>query len=353
VNNFLDNGTVLPFGLLGENIHAEMEGFKKTYQNTSLRVGVITESYGADSAGNINRAVAEYDVLVFEQNEDQGSTPILYRHCVAASALGSMADFFEMSIRKITEKTSKGPTPTLNGHNGSIVLLLCLNGLSDTGIIVGSLSHPDRKSTIKNSDPRLEAEYNGINIKVEPDGSTSLTFRGATDNYGKPLDASQGDTVISIEKDGSYQTKHKTITQRLAKDGKASLTTDDDISNDTKKNFNVSALENIALIAKKDVKLTSKDLAIKASGSAMLECQKLSIKSESEVMIGASELKIEAESLAKIKATSIVLDGLVSLGGAGGQPILLLSTIMIGTGNIGIPVVSTAISGYATKVTAT
>lgn len=352
MNNFLQNGAVLPSGLLGENAQSTMEGFKKTYQNTSLRVGVITESYGVDNKDNLNKLVPEYDVMVFEQNEDQGSTVINYRHCVMANALGSIADFFEFTMRKITDKKSKGVTPSPNGNNGSLVLILCLNGLSDSGIIIGALSHPDRKSTLKDDGPRLEGEYNGVNIKVEEDGSTSLTFRGATDGYGKPTDDTQGPTVISIEKDGSFQTKHKTITHRLDKKGVASLTADDNITNTTKKSFQVTATEEIDLTATKNYNLACADLIQKASGSASLDCQKLTVNSQGEVAIKGSTINVEAQSMAKIKATAITLDGQVSLGGDGGQPVLLLSTQFIGVGNLGAPVLSTAIAGYAVKVTA-
>jgi hypothetical protein len=351
MSNHLPNGAVLPHGLLGENADSYMDAFKKTYQNNSMRVGVITESYGIENKDNLNRLVPEYDVLVFEQNEDQGSTTINYRHCIMANALGSIADFFEMTMRPITEKKSKGPTPSPNGQNGSLVLILCLNGLSDSGIIVGALSHPDRKSTLKDAGPRMEGEYNGVNIKVEKDGSTSLTFRGATDNYGKPLDKEQGDTVIGIEKDGTFQIKHKTITQRLAKDGKTSLTADDDISNTTNKNFNVTATENIAMKATKNFSVEMVDFLAKASGSATLECQKLAIKSQSDIIVKGSKVQVEAEAMAKIKATQITLDGLVSLGGEGGVPVLIMTSIILGIGNLGMPVISTAITG-AFKVNA-
>ena len=351
MNNHLPNGAVLPHGLLSENAGQMMEAFKKTYQNTSMRVGVITESYGVENKDNLNKLVPEYDVMVFEQNEDQGSTTINYRHCIMANSLGGIADFFEMTIRKITEKKSKGPTPSPNGNNGSLVLILCLNGLSDSGIIIGALSHPDRKSTLKDSGPRMEGEYNGVNVKVEKDGSTSLTFRGATDNYGKVLDKEQGNTVMSIEKDGSYQVKHKTITQRLDKKGKASLTADDDISNTTKKNFNVTATENVAIKATKNLSADMKDFLVNASGSATLSMQKLSVASQSDIMIKGSEIKMEAEAMAKIKSTQITLDGLVNLGGDGGQPVLILTSLIIGVGNLGAPVISQAITG-AFKVNA-
>lgn len=348
----MDNGAVLPNGLLGVNDENMMAGFNKTYKNNALRIGVVVSSYPTSSDRNRSKLTTEYDVLVVEQHEDKGTTTLLYRNCMSSEGLGSIADFFEKALRPKKNKTTKGESVNLKGQDGAIVLLLCLDGMSDKGIIISALTHPDRKTTLKDEGPRLEGEYNGVNIKVEKDGSTSLTFRGATNNNGKPTDSSQGDTIISIEKDGSFQVKHKTITQRLGKNGKASLTSDDDISNTTKKNFNVTATENIALKATKNFTLDCADLTAKASGSASLECQKLSVQAQSEISLKGSQFKVEAESMANIKATTITLDGQVALGGDGGQPILLLSTQFIGIGNLGAPVMSTAISGYATKVTA-
>lgn len=352
MSNHLFNGTVLPNGLLGDDPQQLMAGFNKSYKNYPMRVGVVMETYTIDNEQNKSKLSTEYDVLVIEQHEDKGATTIMYRNCMSAEGLGSIADFFEKTLRKKKKKTTKGDSTNLNGQNGAVVLMLCLDAMSDKGIIISQLTHPDRKTTLKTDEPRLEGEYNGVNIKVETDGSTMLTFRGATDNDGKIIDSSQGDTIIKIEKDGSYQVNHKTITQRFAKDGKASLTADDDISNTTKKNFNVNATENINLTATKNFALQCAELMAKASGSATLECQKLSIKAQSDIEIKGSQIKAEAESMAMIKAPTITLDGQVALGGSGGQPVLLLSTMFIGTGNLGAPVLSNAISGYAVKVTA-
>lgn len=348
----MDNGAVLPNGLLGASDHDMMAGFNKTYKNNALRIGIVVASYPTSDDKNRSKLTSEYDVLVVEQHEDKGTTTLLYRNCMSSEGLGSIADFFEKALRPKKKKTTKGDSVNLKGQDGAIVLLLCLDGMSDKGIIISSLTHPDRKTTLVDEGPRLEGEYNGLNIKVEKDGSATLTFRGATDSEGKPTDSSQGDTVLSIEKDGSFQTQHKTITQRLDKNGKASLTSDDDISNTTKKNFNVTATENIALKATKNFTLDCNEIIANASGSASLACQKLAINAESDIMIKGSQFQVEAESMARIKATTITLDGQVSLGGDGGQPVLILSTQFMGLGNLGMPVISTAISGYATKVTA-
>lgn len=352
MSNKLDNGTVLPFGLLSGLSASMSDGFKKTYQNTSLKVGIVMQSYSISDPKNITKIFPEYDVMTFEQNEDQGSTVITYKNCIAASSFGSIADYFEANIRKLKNKTSKGVTPSPSGQDGSIVLLLCLNGLSDKGVIVGCLSHPDRPTNLVDDGPMLEGEYNGVNIKVDKDGSATFTFKGATANDGTLIDPSQGPTEVRVEKDGSYQVSHKTITQRFDKKGVASLTADDNITNTTKKDFDVTADGGINLTATKDLNAKMNQLIMEAQGNASLACQALDVNVQSNIDVKGIQLQIDAQALARINAPIITLNGFVSLGGDGGQPVLLLSTIMLGRDSVGAPVVSTPIGGYATKTLA-
>lgn len=349
LNNFLDNGAVLPSGLIGINAEFHLDGFKKSFNNPYLKVGVITKTYEINDSNNVSKLTPEYDVMVFEQDADKGSTVITYKNCPSSSSLGSIADFLDIKLRSIKKNKKKGNIPSPDGQDGSIVLLLCLNGLSDRGIIIGALKHPDRKTTLSKEGPHLEGEYNGVRIQVNADGSTSLTFKGATDNDGKVLDKDQGNTSISIEKDGTYQVGHKTVTQRFEKKGKVTLTADDDISNTTKKNFNIASTENIVLNATKNLNIKSKDLITNASGSALLECQKMEIKSKSDISIKGSQIKAEAEAMASIRAAQITLDGMVFLGGAGGQPLLMLNAMILVNTSTG-PAIGNAISGYTTKV---
>jgi hypothetical protein len=272
---------------------------------------------------------------------------------MSSEGLGSIADFFERSLRTMTAKTNKGDSINMADQNGAVVLLMCLDAMSDKALIMGAINHPKRPTTLKNDQPHLEGEYNGVHIVVNEDGSTSLTFKGATNNDGKLIDKTQGNTEISIEKDGSYQFKHKTITQRLDKNGKASLTADDDISNTTKTNFNVTTTKDIVTKSTGDTNVSMNNFVLNAQGSATLACQKMAINSQSEIDMKGSQVQIQAESMANIKSPAITLDGQVSLGGAGGQPLLLMSAMIIGVGNLGIPVISQAVAGFTTKVTAT
>ena len=270
MSNFLRNGTILPSGLLCSNPGDAMGAFKKTYQNSSLRFGIVIASYDKDDVNNISKLFPEYDVFVFEQNENKSSTPITYKNCTCASGFGSKADFFEARLRAYTKKTTKATTISLSGQNGAIVLLLCLNGLSDTGIIISALSHPDRPTTLTGSDPHLEGEYNGVNIKVNADGSTSLTFNGAKDNDGNIINASQGVTEIKIEKDGSFQVDHSAITFRLDKSGDATLTANNDVNVNAKGsiNFQVQGDANIKVTGVASV--VASEIDLNGSGGMIL-----------------------------------------------------------------------------------
>jgi len=351
MSNLLDNGSVLPHGLLGANADAMMGGFNKSYKNYPLRVGVVTEIYTTSNDRNRSKLTTEYDVLVIEQNEDKGATTIQYRNCLSAEGLGSIADYFEKTLRKKKKKTTKGDSTNLKGQNGAIVLLLCLDAMSDKGIIISSLTHPDRKTNLNSEDPFLQGEYNGVQVTVNTDGSATFIFKGATDNDGKIIDTTQGPTTINVEKDGSYQVSHKTITQRFDKGGVASLTATDNITNTTQKDFNVTATGNVNLQVAKDFNGQMNNLVFSAQGSASLACQQLSVNAQSLIFFKSAQLQAEAQGLASIKAPLIIMDGFVNLGGAGGQPILLLGTVTLGVGNLGGPVLSTAISGYALRVT--
>lgn len=220
--NHLPNGTVLPHGLIGHSSEYDIGAFNKAYRNTALRMGIIVRSYDVSDIENSSKLTTEYDVQVFEQNEDRGSTVITYRNCLSAEGMGSIADFFEKTLR-VKENSSSKVIDTKN-QNGAVVLLLCLDGMPDKSIIIGSVTHPDRTSTLIGQEKHLEGEFNGVNIKVNQDGSASFTFQGQTDNNGKVVDSSQGNTVVSVLADGSFQVQHSTITFSMARSGQCNIT---------------------------------------------------------------------------------------------------------------------------------
>lgn len=291
----MNNGAVLPAGLLGDSEAASIAGFNKSYKNFPLRVGVVTASYPVGTSNNRSRLTTEYDVLVVEQNEDRGATTIQYRNCLSTEGMGSIADYFEKALRPKKKKFNKGAT-NLKGQDGAIVLLLCLDGMSDKGIIISSLTHPDRKTNLKDEGPYLQGEYNGIRIIVNTDGSTNLVFRGATDSLNNPIDSKQGNTTIKIEADGSFQVDHDSVTFRMDRTAQiASLM--------AKKDINMTAGGNINMTATGDVNVKCENANVNASGKIIAKSG-----GNTEVTAGG-DAKVTATGKATVNAAEIDLNG--------------------------------------------
>jgi hypothetical protein len=347
----LRNGTIMPHGLLSVDPNRHAAGFNQIYANYPIRAGIVIQRYEVDDKRNISKLCMEYDVMVIEQHANEGVVPTLYSNCVSSDGLGGVGDFFEKKFRKQKKVRGKSKGLDFSSQDGAIVLLLCLDGNSNKAIIIGGLKHPDRKTKLTGKDEILAAEYNGVAIAINEDGSTSLTFKGATNNDGSPKDAAQGDTSIGIEKDGSLQIKNKGVTQRNQKDGKFSVTAEDAITLVAKKAIALTTEDKLSLKSAAAASLECQDLAIKASGSATFQMQSLDLQSQGEATLKAQMINLEAQSIAKIKGSQIILDGQVALGGSGGTPAVTMQTQALGVGNLGAPVLSTFIGPFSTKVT--
>ncbi len=256
MDNFLRNGTVLPHGLLGCSYEDFSRGFNRTYKNTPLRVGMVINAYDVSDNNNISKLTTEYDVVAIQQDENKGVASNTYRNCLASEGMGSIADYFEKTLRIRTKLDIDESLMNFKGQNGAIVLLLCLDALSEKAIIIGSITHPDRQTNLVSADPFLEGEYNGVNIKVNTDGSTALTFNGATDSEGNPTDSSQGTTTFEIQTDGSFQFSHSAITILADKSGKLTIsaTGDADITVGGDSNITTSGDTNLTTTGTTTVK---------------------------------------------------------------------------------------------------
>jgi hypothetical protein len=179
----LSNGTVLPHGLQSvRGYEANVAAFNQSYRNTGIKAGFITASYAANDPNNKSKLCTEYDVFTIEQFENKGTTSILYKNCLSSQGFGSIADFFEFTLRYKTTQNQTG-APTFSDQDGAIVLIKCLDNCGDKAIVVGNLIHPDRPTDITSIAPQMAGEYNGVAVTVNNDGSCSFTFKGATDSH--------------------------------------------------------------------------------------------------------------------------------------------------------------------------
>lgn len=247
MTKFLDNGTVMPHGLLSCDASDFARGFNKTYSNTALRFGVIKQIYSVNDPKNVSNLSTEYDVDVIEQDMNRGIAPITYKNCLAVDGLGSIGDFFEKNFRVQTQSDNL-LLPLTKGQNGATVLVLCLDATTGKGVILGGLNHPDRPTNLTTAAPQLYGEYNGVAVAVNPDGSTSLTFKGATDNEGIPTDPTQGNTVFQIKTDGSFEFNHSTINIQADRSGNLTISATANANVTIGENANVTVGGNTSIL---------------------------------------------------------------------------------------------------------
>jgi phage gp45-like len=346
----LPSGGILPSSLLKVDFETQIAGFSKKFGNNSLRVGVVISAYSPDSDKNVSKLTTEYDVLVMEQDSNKSITPLTYRNCVSVDGLGSIADYFEKTFRPQKKSKNKASAKSFSQQDGAIVFLLCLDGSSEKAIIIGGAPHPNRKTKLKKGQS-LAGEFNGISIAVGEDGSANLTFKGATNNDGTPVDKSQGNTTIDIEKDGSLQIKNKGTTTRLEKAGNMLLTLAGMLSVNIAKEASVSAKSVSLKASEGDFAISAaQKIAIEASGSASFKGAEGSFEFGKTLGLKAKTLSVDANTIS-MKGSSITLDGKVAVGGAGGMPAVTMTTKIFGIGNLGIPVMSSFIGPFSPKVT--
>lgn len=347
-----ENGTVLPSALFSEDHLSEMNAFNKSYSNLPLRIGIVQKTIAADSPLSISQKYPEYNVLVYEQNTNVGGAPTIYKNCPAAQGFGSVADFFEYTLRSQADIKSGANGIDSYNQDGALVLLLCINGYGDRGVIISAINHPNRETTIDGDEKHLEGEFNGVNIKVNDDGSCSLMFSGATDNWGNPLDPNQGVTTVSIESDGSIQVQNAGGTQRIEKSGNISFVNTGNLSSSSDGNMSFSANKGAVSLTSNSNDLiasTKGDLTFNLQKAININADSCNLKINNTASLKAQQILLEAQSLASIKSPTIVLDGITFLGGNAGLPVPTLVSMYLGNSVVG-PVLSVCVSGFSTKV---
>jgi hypothetical protein len=133
-----------------------------------------------------------------------------------------------------------------------------LDGLTNKAVILGGYPHPDRDTTLKDTDPHLEGEYNGVNIVVNSDGSTALTWNSATDNDGKVIDDSHGTTVLAIDVDGTFTITNNAIMFKLDNTNQeVNVTSAGDWTLTVQGNINITAQGNTTITTTGNTSITS------------------------------------------------------------------------------------------------
>ena len=338
-------GSVLPSSLFGGSELRKIGSFNKLYSNFGLKVGVVTEIIDVDDKKNFSKLFTEYNVAVIEQTQDVGYAIEIYKNCLSVDKFGGQADFFEAKYRKPSKNDAKNDQ-LLSGNDGSIVLVQCIDGYADKALIVGGLGHAKRKKKLKKSDGHaLLMEFNGLGLSVDKTGAMSVVFSGATDNTGKPLKKEVGGSFIKFLSDGTVEISDaKGESIRLDK-------TANEVSIKSSKNMiiEVGGDKSEKIGGNMNVEISG-ELVLKASGSTNYETGSLTAQVQGEVKIQAKGFDINAGPKFEVTASQMAFIGQVALGSQGGSPAITGITKFIGVGNLGAPVVSTAIGPFSSKV---
>jgi hypothetical protein len=323
--------------------------FENIYNNTSLKLGIVVKIYEIEDKDNINKKLPEYDVVTIEQKAKSNVGITQYNKCVCVDGFGGLSDFFEYKLRpksKIIDP-SKEPKAQFStnfaNQTGNMVLLLCLDGSVDKAVIIKSLPHFGRKTTLtKENGIHMEGEYNGINWKINKDGEFILTFKSSTNDEGKVINDKYSGTFAKIDKTGSFEVKDKHNHVRMDND-KGGITALTDADHKT------SADKNIELTAKKNIVQKAGNWNLEVTGSATQKANSWNIEVSGATSLKTGSLKIESKTI-EAKANQVTISANKVTLGKGASPAIISKTKFVGTGNNGAPVVSQAVGPFSTIV---
>lgn len=344
----------------------------RLFGNNTLKMGVVIEVLDTDNENNKSGQSVEYNVMAIEQQESFGINSAIYKNCIAIDSFGGIADFFQFKRRAPIDNKKVQEESTMNNQEGSVVLMLCLDGNAEKAIIIGQLPNPSRKTNLTpEKEHHGEGEFNGIRYSVDKDGAFTLTFKGATDDDGVPKDADVGGSQIKIEKDGSLEVNDAPITAEMSggnridapegKDGKGG----DDITNEkiridrtameiimeSRKDFKITTDTNFDLNTKEDTKITCKDLVMKCEGKASINSDgAFKIDAKGAFNLKATTVDVESSATTTHKTSLFTIDAPLIMLGKGGTPAVTLLTKFIGVGFAGVPVICSATGPLSSTV---
>lgn len=252
--------------------------------------------------------------------------------------------------------------------DGEFVYVMFIEGNQNLPVIVGSSTHP-RKAAYKKLKPEdgfidIE-EYNGVEFSVDKDSNYTVKHVGRKDKEGKVVNEAAVDAFMKLFGNGDMEfNTHGT-------EGTADLRMK--FNKETKK-FEVYAQDNKIILDENGIivedKFTNKiemkdgqvnitvagDANINVDGNTTINSKDTTVNVDGAATINATgDATISADGNAKFEGTggttvgsagsiTQVQGNQVNLAG-GGPPVARLGDMVVGTGNLGAPVVSQILQG--------
>lgn len=291
--------------------------------------------------------------------------------CIRTNRFGGVYNFEEYTHRGFNVSESPSSNSVIALKAGDHVIIAYMNGDAREGVILGDISHSGRSEKLKAGEgPAYLSEFNGVEKSINIAGEYTTTFKGQPTNLKDLLnpasneaikdptyDTAIGGTYTKFDSKGSWiVSDNSSKIQSIYVDkpnGKITITsgatsliidkgTESYIVTNKKTMFNSTD----------EWSLTTKKTTIGSSDSYSLKSAKISTEGKWDQK-GNMTITGDTAQTGKVDITGdMSTTGITSL--AGGQFPLIYDIILImGIGNMGIPVISFATTLKTTQTKAT
>lgn len=221
--------------------------------------------------------------------------------CRMLRQYGGVYNYEDFVMRGYQFDTPNGSRDGILTIPGDVVLVGKIGGSAMEGVILGSMTHPARKSFLDSTKgPQYRSEFNGIETFINDKGEWTLTFKGQPTNLSKLNDAPNG--VVAEPK---YDKDVGTSFMKWDKTGSFTLSdeaTDGDKVQKLfvdKKNGTIDIFSGkINLKFKKDgqkVSLTNKDTLITSEDKIVYKTKKFNGEATTEIRVKTPLYVVESD----------------------------------------------------------
>lgn len=342
------------------SLHKQSAMPKTTYRDSSIKMGMVRSQVETYRDEGIRYVV---DIL-----DDSRQYPVT---CSIVTRFGGPFNYEEWSDL-VWDLGGNNSTKDYSFRPGDVVLIAFINGVRTDGVILGCLKHPTRKARIPaDKSIAYASEFNGIETIINKDGEYKQTFRGVPTNLLKLTGQVSGDKIPQPTYDEAIGTSYMTWT----KDGSFTLSDNAKTDPQTIKvdkpggKIVITSGKTIFTIDKatESYSITNKKTTINSVDEFNLTTKKTVIKSQELFDMEAADIKtkgkwaqtgnmkitgnIEQAGNTKI-AGNLETSGITKLAG-GSFPLIYDILLVIGSGNLGAPVISTVTMLKTTMTKAT
>ena len=340
--------------ILDSSLHQSCLTIPPSYRDPYIRTGVVRRQLAYTS--NIGETSTRYSVDV---NNHGKEIPVT---CSIMSRFGGPFNYEEWSDLVWDGGKDKNSASNYIFRAGDVVLVALINGQPNDGVILGCLKHPARKEKIaRDKSTAYISEFNGIETSINKDGEFKQVFKGTPTNLSKLTGPCSGTKIpepiydekisgsyYSWSKDGSYMLsdnakENPQIVKIDKPNGKITITSGKTILTIDKKEESYSIINKKTTVASADqFTLTTKKTTINSKDLFELQATDVKVKGKVEQ---TGDVKVIGD-IKQTGNTEIMGDfktqGMTKL--AGGANALVYDILLIsGSGNLGCPVISTAI----------